>query len=541
MASHFSLSFRFLDPAFHGRRDGGVPEWPPSPMRALQSLVAAAARSGTQALPPNLELALRWLEKQPAPTVIAPDGITASGYRLSVPNNAMDIVAKAWCRGNDSNSGDANPATHRAMKTVRPTLLLGSDAVHYLWPVAGPLSEEVRGHIESLIAIARSVVALGWGIDLVVAAGAMLSDRQADALPGDRWLPSLAAADDGLRVPRDGSVDDLIHRHTRFLKRLGPDGFTAPPPISAYRTMEYRRASDPPFHSVAAFSLLRPDTGGFHPFDAARRTATLACMVREAASRAAKRGDWPQARIDSLILGRVESSGATEHVPVGPRRFAYLPLPSIEVRGEGKNRVVGDIRRLMVTSFAEDFDAEIEWARRALSGQELIDEAAEQQIALLSLLPKGDKMLWRYTQPAAAWATVTPVVLPGYDDPDHYRRGLKHGVGAATQRKLLERLDARIDGLLRKAITQAGFLQLLADTAELNWRGVGFWPGTELAARYAVPDHLKRFPRLHVRLQWRDARERPVQVPGPVCLGGGRFYGLGLFAACEPGSTEWSS
>ena len=130
MASHFSLSFRFLDPAFHGRRNGGVPEWPPSPLRALQSLVAAAARCGTQDLPPKFEFALKWLEKQPPPIVVAPAGTTGSGYRLSVPNNAMDVVARAWCRGNDSNSGDANPATHRAMKTVRPTLLLGDEAVH---------------------------------------------------------------------------------------------------------------------------------------------------------------------------------------------------------------------------------------------------------------------------------------------------------------------------------------------------------------------------------------------------------------------------
>ncbi len=76
--------------------------------------------------------------------------VTASGYRASVPNNAMDIVAQAWCRGNDSNSGDANPATHRTMKTVRPTLLIGGDVVHYLWPLADPLADEVRGYVEAL-------------------------------------------------------------------------------------------------------------------------------------------------------------------------------------------------------------------------------------------------------------------------------------------------------------------------------------------------------------------------------------------------------
>jgi hypothetical protein len=33
MPSHFCLSIRFLDMAFHGRRDGNQPEWPPSPLR----------------------------------------------------------------------------------------------------------------------------------------------------------------------------------------------------------------------------------------------------------------------------------------------------------------------------------------------------------------------------------------------------------------------------------------------------------------------------------------------------------------------------
>ena len=45
MPSVFLLTVRFLDPApaFHGRGDGGDPEWPPSPLRLFQALVCAAA------------------------------------------------------------------------------------------------------------------------------------------------------------------------------------------------------------------------------------------------------------------------------------------------------------------------------------------------------------------------------------------------------------------------------------------------------------------------------------------------------------------
>ena len=123
------------------------------------------------------------------------------------------------------------------------------------------------------------------------------------------------------------------------------------------------------------------------------------------------------------------------------------------------------------------------------------------------------------------------MVLPGYDDPNHYRRRLKKGAGSDGQKRLLQSLDARIEALLRKAITRAGFSQELADHAELDWRKVGFWPGADMADRYGVPDHLRRFPRFNVKVCWRDAKNQPVDVPGPVCFGGGRFYGVGLFAA----------
>jgi CRISPR-associated protein Csb2 len=530
MPSYFGLSIRFLDPAFHGRRDGGEPEWPPSPLRLFQSLVAAAgALRRAQALAP----ALKWLEQQGAPILVAPAAVTGSGYRLSVPNNAMDVVARAWCRGNYSNSGDADPKRHRTMKTVRPRYMLDGDAVHYLWHLPDPFTDEVRGYVEALSALARSVVALGWGVDMVVGHGEIMGGEQADALRGERWMPESMATSDGLRVPVQGTLDAVIQRHERFLKRLEGGAFTAPPPLSVYHMVEYRRSIDPRSRPVAIFSLLRPDASGFQAFDTVRSALTVAGMMRHTVRLAAESAGWPDSRVNKFILGHAESADGDEHVPVGPQRFAYLPLPSIEPRGEGKARVVGSVRRVTLTTFAGDGQAEITWARRNLSGQELVDQKRKQPVALLSLIPETEKVVRYYTERAASWATVTPLVLPGYDDSAHYRRRLKRGTSADEQKQLLARLDRRVDGLLRKAITQGGFSTVLADNAQLEWRKVGFWPGTDLANRYGVPDHLRRFPRFHVRLHWRDADKRPVQVPGPVCLGGGRFYGLGLFAREE--------
>jgi CRISPR-associated protein Csb2 len=281
---------------------------------------------------------------------------------------------------------------------------------------------------------------------------------------------------------------------------------------------------------MAAFSLLKPDASSFRAFDTKQMAFTVAAMMRHATRLAADNTGWSKSDINTFVLGHGESQDDEEHVPVGPQRFAYLPLPSIEARGEGKARVVGSVRRVLITTFADANQSKIIWARRALLGQELVDEKKKESVALLSLIPANEKVVQYYTKPATSWSTVTPVILPGYDDPAHYRRRLKQEINADEQKQLLSRLDHRIDGLLRKAITQAGFSKNLADNAILEWRKVGFWAGTELADHYGVPQHLKHFSRFHVRLQWCDANKKPVQISGPICIGGGRFYGLGLFA-----------
>lgn len=545
MTSYFTLSIHFLDSRFHGRREGGAPEWPPSPLRLFQALVCSAAHMDKGQLSLPAKEALKWLERNSAdspPVIFAPSsfspGIEAPGYCLSVPNNAMDIVASAWCRGNYSNSGDASPATHRTLKAVRPTHLLGDNTVHYLWPLPDPPSSEDHAHLNNLKEIARRITALGWGIDMAVGQGSILSEAEVHSLSGERWLPGGKGYSDGLRVPINGTLDDLMNRHEGFLNRLADDVFTPPPTLSVYDKVEYRRALAPPRRPFVAFSLLKPDGGGYRAFDTVRRALTVAGMTRHAACKAAN--GWHEKDVNSFILGHGEAADDEKHVSVGSRRFAYLPLPSIESRGQDMARVAGSVRRVILTTFDAACEEEINWARRILPGHGLVEEKSvgtnggkKDPIALLSLVPnpKTDKVVPVYIRPSATWATVTPVVLPGFDDPAHYRRRLKRGVTSEEQKRLLASLDERIDGLLRKAITQPGFPQALADHAELAWRKVGYWRGNDLADRYGVPNHLKRFPCYHVKITWRDEQQRPVKIDGPICFGGGRFYGLGLFAS----------
>jgi CRISPR-associated protein Csb2 len=442
----------------------------------------------------------------------------------------MDVVARAWSRGSEGDKGDADPRTHRTMKTVRPMWLRG-DTVHFLWP-ADPRDAELDQHRSALQAMARSVSALGWGVDLVVGDLAVVSDPLSATLGLEAWSAEDRDADDGLRVPVDGSLAELRERYQSFTERIAAEGFTAPPPPSRFRVLDYRRSTDPAPRAVAAFALLQPDKPGFRAFDAPQKALTLVGMMRHATAGAARASGWSEARIAQWVLGHAEARGA-EHVPVGPERFAYLPLPSIEARGGGAS-VVGPIRRVMLTSFAADAEVELNWARQTLPAQELVDERSQNAVALLSSVPAADRVLQRYMQSADSWVTVTPVVLPGYDDPDHlHRRAARAGVTAEQRKKLVGQLADRIERLIRKAIAQSGISMALADSAGVEWRKVPFVAGAAHADRYGVPPHLKRFARYHVRLQFRDAHGSTVAVPGPLCIGGGRYFGLGLFVA-EP-------
>src|SRR5205814_1521644 len=130
--------------------------------------------------------ALCWLEQLGSPMIVAPVGRKASAaYRLYVPNNAADLVAAAWARG----SSDASIAEHRVEKDVRPTRLVGGNAVHFLWPVRDSSQPEVSGMIAAISAAARSITHLGWGIDMVAGNASLNSVEEAEQLPGERWRP----------------------------------------------------------------------------------------------------------------------------------------------------------------------------------------------------------------------------------------------------------------------------------------------------------------------------------------------------------------
>jgi CRISPR-associated protein Csb2 len=533
MPDYFCISIRFLGGAFHGRADQGEPEWPPSPLRLYQAIVAAsAARWNERRGLRHADATLRWFEQLPPPTIAAPPARETEGYRLYVPDNVGDLVGKSLSRG-----GEGSIADYRTEKAVRPLTVPDETAVHYVWDLAdAPIGfEENR---EVLFAAVRSITHVGWGVDLVVADASVLDEVATAKLPGARWQPATDGTGTPLRTPRAGTLEDLNLRHHAFLNRVTSNGGFAPvPPLTVFGITDYRSGSEAPRFSCMVFVLRKPDDSGFRAFDAARRGLHVAGMFRHAASRPeiARSIGWSDEAARSIILGHAEKPGA-QHQPVESARIAFLPLPSIEMR-EGQQRVVGNIRRVLVTARGSLASQEFRRFMQRLDGQELTDEKTQETAALIFRHGENDGAIRPYFEKSATWATVTPVILPGYDDPRKLRQRLNANASpsltAEGKAELLRKLNQRIELLLRKAIRQAGFPEAMAQHAELDWRSSGFWPGVPLASQYAVPEQHRRYRRLHVRITWRTSDGQMVKVPGPICIGGGKHSGLGLFAAFD--------
>jgi CRISPR-associated protein Csb2 len=489
MSSVLCLTFRFLDPdpRFHGRGSDGDPEWPPSPLRAYQALVAAAATKWRD-LPfrETARPALIWLESVTPTIVTSPVVSDSFGYRMYVPNNSGDLMTAAWARGDT----ETTMAKMRVEKDVRPKRILG-DFVSFLYPMGDVPTQAV---FETLRATARSVTHLGWGIDQVAGDAELLTAEEAAKLAGELWRPSSDGYGQSLRAPESGTLDDLLAKYQKFLNRLQGPGFQPVPPVSAFQVVSYRSATDAVSRPWCAFQILKPDASGYRAFDPVRKCRDIAAWVRHATGEACQ--GWPFGDLESFVHGHTKD-GKQAKGTRADERFLFLPVPSIEKRPEGE--VMSAVRRVLIAA-PPGFQKRIEYIQRRLPGRDLMWD--QQTVGILNMIPTSDWVLQRYTGGSKAWSTATPVIWPGYDD----------------------RNPEKAEKLLRKAFVDAGLPQQIVDgIVELEWRNVGFRAGLDLASRYFVPENLNG-TRYHVRVKF----SHPVR--GPLAVGAGRYRGFGLFA-----------
>src|SRR5262245_1992875 len=116
MPTTLLISVRFHGGRYHGRGD-----WPPSPARLFQALVAGAAQGETLAV--EDQRALAWLGTLAPPVIAAPAARAGQGFRNFVPNNDLDAVG-----GDPRRVGEI-----RAPKPVRPMLFDAGRPLLYAW------------------------------------------------------------------------------------------------------------------------------------------------------------------------------------------------------------------------------------------------------------------------------------------------------------------------------------------------------------------------------------------------------------------------
>ena len=491
------ITVRFLHPIAHGRGEMGVPEWPPSPLRLFQALVAAAAArwNERERLQSAVE-SFRWLESFGPPLVFAGRGVPSnSPYRLYVPDNVADKVANSWKLGNN-----ADISSFRTEKDVRSTHLAANTVVFaYTMPDEFEFSNH---HFEIIRDSARSITHLGWGVDTVIGNAELLTGDQTLELDGDRWEVASDKSLTQLRVPVVGTLDALIRRHDAFLHRLSFEGFRPVPPLTEFATVGYRRASDIPHRPYVVFQLVAPDGRSFsYPQE---RLIHIHGMVRHLAIESMKHAcpsGTPANWVASYVRGKVQP-GEVMH-----RQFSYIPLPSI-----GHVHVDPSIRRMMITAPPGDGNW-LKFLCDRLQGQQLRPDPERGPYlphAPLLIRSTSNAVTNHYLRLSKSWASVTPVILPGFDD----------GNSAKTKK------------LIKKALIQSG----IEVPCEFEWRSISWFPKSHTAHKsdkhghpigYIRPTHLMQQSSVHLRLRFEQ------ECHGPLTLGAGRHCGFGLMAACD--------
>ncbi|MGH9907010.1 MAG: type I-G CRISPR-associated protein Csb2, partial [Pyrinomonadaceae bacterium] len=148
MSRAILIAVRLHDGRYHGAGD-----WPPSPARLFQALVAG--RACGNALSPMAKAALEWIEQLPPPEICVPR--TRRGQRITnfVPNNDLD--AKGY---DPRRVGEIRTATKR----IQPYIFDPGTPFLYFWHFKPDM--EAERHANSICAISENLYQFGRGVDM---------------------------------------------------------------------------------------------------------------------------------------------------------------------------------------------------------------------------------------------------------------------------------------------------------------------------------------------------------------------------------------
>lgn len=481
----------------------GSPEWPPSPFRLFQALLAGALTGRPRSHADSLTPAFRWLESLAPPTIATPPARRTRRSEFWVPNNDLDSVG-----------GDPSRiAKLRTAKQVQPWLL-GDSPFLYLWDI-----DEADRHFAYAIAEeAERLYQFGRGVDMAFASAEIVSAEVADervanhngAVHRPGGAPRQGVA---LRCPVGGSFESLCAREAAQRMRLTAGQLRqAGPP--RFRTTAYDAS---PTHLLFDLTTGGADASSFRPVPH-RSVAGLVEAIRERLAKLLVRG-FDEELIERVITGRRSGPADTQ------QRLRILPLPSI-----GHIHADRAIRRVLleVPCDCPIPAQEIQWAAGAVhlgidEDGLLVDETQPQLVSA-----SDEDMLDHYGAarhvPALeyrVWRTVTPAALPERAarrriDPGRIRdRSEQKGASERASE------EARAICAVRDALRHAGISESVLD---VQVQREPFESRGARAERFAPGTRFNKERLWHVEM----TLARPIG--GPVAIGDGRFLGLGLMA-----------
>lgn len=474
-----AIEVRLLDDRYHG-----VPDWPPAPGRLFQALVAGAGpHRGADG-----DQALRWLEEQEPPEILAPVCEVARAFTTYVPNNDSDVE-----------KDPTRPS--RIGKSVQARLLPRDARIVYLWHGV----EEVPDALTHLV---DALFQLGRGTDPAFARTLLLADDKSDALRADPGLrlhrPSGTGAGE-FDCPVSGSLDSLDRRHAAFRQRLSRTGSGRRarvtfrnPPRPRFARVRYDAA---PLRLL--FELRAPD-GRFRRWPA----SAAAPLVSEwLADTAARLGDASRAEAERFVTGR--TAGPRDKA----RRIRAFALPTLGRYGDGL------IRRVAV-EIPADCPIDREDLRWALGGSDAFSERWGMPVpsAATSML---DRYLGNGDRPARMWRSETALALPVKRrrlDPDETKAG--------SERADEETAAARA---VATALRHAG---IGAALSHVSVRQEPFSGAGARAETFAENTRFSGHQMWHAEVRFAEP------VKGPVLLGNGRYAGLGLMRPIRETEVE---
>lgn len=502
------MSTLVLHVHLHDGRYHGEGDWPPSPARLFQALVAGAGLGGP--LGAHDKEALEWLEKQNAPLIAAPSASRPRrGVLFYMPNNDSDSVG-----GDPTRIAKIRTAT----KVFRPYLFDAAVPFLYAWPLAGDAGDDHRARM--ICSLGERLYQLGRGIDMAWARGEILDERELDELlaahPGRLFRPSAGRSTTILPSPCTGSLESIERRYRAYGERFGyvRDGdavkvvFRRPPRLR-FQPVSY---DSPPWHQL--YEIRVPTAEGlFAPWPLVRVSALVVRLRDAAVDRLNDALPARKADVERSLIGR-KPDGTNDGPPED--RVRIIPLPSI-----GHVHADRQIRRVLVEVPASCplRAADVHWA---FSGLEVADvETGEIQAVLTRTDDEG--FLRHYGLGGdgrhRVWRTLTPAALPGDArrqriDPARERDETKAGRERAEEQVLAA---AAVSQALRHAGVRAGVEAIRVQREPFDANG-------ERVEAFAGGTRFAKERLWHVEVTF----EAPVA--GPLAIGDGRFLGLGVLA-----------